>query len=336
MRSFLHLALFVMVASKPLVAGVITEENFQNAAEYSRVHGGLGLRVQEAGRVVFQDYYPGDNEETPHKIYSGTKSFVSYAIWEATMRDHLFTSLDEPACDYLWEWARDRRRTITLRELLTQTAGLDTGNDQVYPSRDQVSAAVHVPQIHPPGVHFLYGPSNYQALGEILRRRLRGSGMDLETYITTRALNPAGVEAADWKHDPSGMPMLHTGLMLSARQWAKYGEFLKRHLLEIQPMLHGTAANPAYGMGFWLNIPEPHVSLEKMRELQVAVDGDQIYAGGPSDLFAAIGAGKQRLYVIPSLNVVIVRFGNGQRFSDGDFLSRLITGQPNPDRRTHE
>jgi hypothetical protein len=88
-------------------------------------------------------------------------------------------------------------------------------------------------------------------------------------------------------------------------------------------------------MGFWLNIPEPNVSLKKMQDLQVAVDGDQIYAGGPSDLFAAIGAGKQRLYVIPSMHLVIVRFGDGARFSDGDFLSRLITGNPNPDRRTH-
>jgi hypothetical protein len=97
----------------------------------------------------------------------------------------------------------------------------------------------------------------------------------------------------------------------------------------------GHAANPAYGMGFWLNRPPPVPRLQPIYVLQLAIDGDQLYPGGPRDLVAAIGSEKQRLYMIPSLDLVVVRFGCETAFSDGDFLSRLLTGRPRPDAHSH-
>jgi hypothetical protein len=41
------------------------------------------------------------------------------------------------------------------------------------------------------------------------------------------------------------------------------------------------------------------------------------------------------LYMIPSQDLVIVRFGYDEPFSDGDFLSRLLTGRPHSDAHTH-
>lgn len=49
-------------------------------------------------------------------------------------------------------------------------------------------------------------------------------------------------------------------------------------------------------------------------------------ADGVSDLYMAAGAGKQRLYIIPSMDLVIVRQGRQSRFNDREFLGRL-TGQ---------
>ena len=46
----------------------------------------------------------------------------------------------------------------------------------------------------------------------------------------------------------------------------------------------------------------------------------------PSDLVACVGSGYQRLYVIPSLNLVVVRQSSGGRFSDARFL-RLLLGK---------
>jgi hypothetical protein len=47
--------------------------------------------------------------------------------------------------------------------------------------------------------------------------------------------------------------------------------------------------------------------------------------GAPRDLVACIGSGYQRLYVIPSLDLVVVRHGRGGPFSDAHFL-RLLLG----------
>ena len=167
----------------------------------------------------------------------------------------------------------------------------------------------------------------------------------MEGWLRDKIFDPLDIDIADWKHDDAGNPMVHTGLMLSAEEWAKFGEFINRvengkpkQLItsqELAMLLTGHTANPAYGMGFWLNRPPPVPRLQRISELQLAIDGDQLYPGGPSGLIASIGSEKQRLYMIPSLDLVIVRFGCETAFSDGDFLSRLLTGRPQPDAHTH-
>ncbi len=46
----------------------------------------------------------------------------------------------------------------------------------------------------------------------------------------------------------------------------------------------------------------------------------------PRDLVACVGSGYQRLYVIPSLDLIVVRQSRGGRFSDAQFL-RLLLGK---------
>ena len=47
----------------------------------------------------------------------------------------------------------------------------------------------------------------------------------------------------------------------------------------------------------------------------------------PEDLVACIGSGQQRLYVIPSLRLVVVRQGDGGSFSDATFWRLLLDRQ---------
>jgi CubicO group peptidase (beta-lactamase class C family) len=343
MRSILLSCLICLLLAHPVGAEEITPEHWAEAVHFSRSHGGVALRVQQGGKVVYQDYARGYSDSTPHRIYSGTKSFVAVAALIA-MEDGLLT-LKEKASDTLTEWKHDRRRDITIEQLLSQTSGLDPGADVIYPARDQFAAAVRVHLISAPGTRFHYGPVGYQAFGEILRRKLQPKGRSVEGYIRERLIDPLGIDIDTWKHDDAGNPLLHTGLYLTAPQWAKFGEFVKslcqspqKQLIlpqDLKLLLTGHRANPAYGIGFWLNAPLPVPRHQPVADLQVAIDGDQIYPGGPRDLYTAIGSEKQRLYIIPSLDLVIVRFGNEARFSDGDFLSRLLTGHPHPDAHTH-
>ena len=321
---------------------VLSPENFAKAATYSKAHGGLALRVEQAGKVVFEDYAPGYSAETPHKIYSGTKSFVAVAAMALAERGVI--RLDEPASDILTEWKNDARRSITINELLSQTSGLDPNDEPINSAHDGLAAAVNIPLVSKPGTKFHYGAAGYQAFGEILHRKLGGFGDAVEKSVKRFILDPYDIKIAGWVKDDAGNVLVHAGMIMSAEEWAKFGEAMLRPAhpkdhsrpgLGYDELFVGHVANPAYGLGFWLNNPQHSPRQQKLSDLLPAMDGEQLYSGGPRDLICAMGTGKQRLYVIPSLNLVVVRFTNNASFSDGDFLSRLLTGKPHPDKHTH-
>ncbi len=324
-------------------AAEITPGYFAMAAEYSRTHGGLALRVEQGGRLLFENYARGYSSDTSHKIYSGTKSFVAVAALIAEQEGLL--TLDEKASDTLIEWRGDSRRSITIDQLLSHTSGLDPDGDLIYPYRDQMAAAVHVHLIDPPGARFHYGAVNYEAFGELLRRKLRSKDESVEDFVKDKVLDPLDIDLDGWVRDGAGDVLVHSGMLLTTSEWAKFGNFINRTLSgtshrlvttqALKTLFAGHDANPAYGLGFWLNRPPPDPQLQSIKILQLAIDGDQLYPGGPRDLVAAIGSEKQRLYMIPSLDLVIVRFAYSAPFSDGDFLSRLLTGRPHPDAHSH-
>ena len=319
----------------------VTAAHFAMAAAYSQRHGGETLRVDQDGACLFEDYANGYSADTPHKIYSGTKSFIA-VLCAIAQRDQLL-SFGEPACATITEWQGDSRSQIIIRQLLAQNDGLDPdAGTYIYPYRNQLAAALRVPLIDRPGSRFHYGAVNYQALGEILQRKLHAGGTDLESYMHEKLLDPLGINVTSWKEDDAGEPMIHTGLELSTAQWIKFGDFLATGRARSVPIsrslllplfIPDLATNPAYGLGFWLNHPQHSPPPQKLHDLVIAMDGRQILPGGPAGLFACIGSGRQRLYIWPAARLAIARFGYQTPFSDGDFLSRLLRGIPQPESR---
>jgi hypothetical protein len=86
-------------------------------------------------------------------------------------------------------------------------------------------------------------------------------------------------------------------------------------------------------MGFWLNRVRPdsrEVDVEKMLEEPWERQNWReacLCREAPKDMIAAIGSGYQRMFIVPSMSLVIVRQGrDDSRFSDATFL-RLIFGR---------
>ena len=96
--------------------------------------------------------------------------------------------------------------------------------------------------------------------------------------------------------------------------------------------LTGSGANPSYGLTFWLNRQAPNareIDYEKELDLKwqrARWTGICICRAAPPDMVVPLGSNYERLFIIPSMNTIIVRQGWSEKFSDGQFL-RLVLGR---------
>jgi CubicO group peptidase (beta-lactamase class C family) len=156
-------------------------------------------------------------------------------------------------------------------------------------------------QRNAPGSTFTYGGIPLQIFGAIFLQRLTPLHMMPHDYLRARILEPAGVEISSWRALKDGTHPLPTGAFLTAENWSRYGAYVLRNHAVFAECFRGSAANPRYGLGWWL-----------------------APATAPADLFYASGSAGQAMYVLPSQQLVVVRFGNGGSFNHEAFLKRLL------------
>jgi CubicO group peptidase (beta-lactamase class C family) len=303
------------------------------ARRYSEANGGQAMVVMHDGRIVFEGYGHGGGADRRQTLASGTKSFVGLAAVAAV--DDGLIRLDDKACESLTEWMADPLKSqITYRQLLTLTSGLTPGERGSAIRSPGWKDIVAKPMTGKPGERFEYGAYHLCAFAEALQRRLTNE--TFEAYLSRRILRPLGI-TLEWRMPcADGNPQVGGGGAMTARDWARLGEFMRlggqwngKQIIRnelLADCLRGTKQNPAYGLTWWLKEPVPDAILRDVpilqRDMGDIVKSDRL----PEDLFLAAGAGKQRLYVIPSMKLVVVRQGSllGSRgFSDATFLDLL-------------
>jgi CubicO group peptidase (beta-lactamase class C family) len=100
--------------------------NLTAAQDYAERHSPLALVVDVGGEIVLERYDGGYDAAKPHALYSGTKSFWG-VVAVAAQTDGLL-ELDELVAKTFPAWADDeRKRLVTLRELLQLTSGIGFG-----------------------------------------------------------------------------------------------------------------------------------------------------------------------------------------------------------------
>jgi CubicO group peptidase (beta-lactamase class C family) len=305
----------------PLILG--KTEQYQRAATYAQKQGGDAILILKKDEIVLEQYTAPYSETKPHPLASGTKSFAGVMAVSAA-QDGLL-KLDEPVSKTIKEWQGDWQKSkITIRQLLNLSSGIAPGKLGQVPTYAQ---AVKAPLLQPPGDYFQYGPTPFQVFGELMRRKLAPRKEDPLAYLKRSILNPIGLKVADWKRGSDGHPNLPSGASLTAREWAKFGQLLERQgrwngeeVLDRSFLKHvfkGSEINESYGLGVWLNALGPSPNGKPQNLLSAA----------PKDAFMAAGALDQRLYVIPSRDLVIVRFGNNNAFEDNTFLTILFSDE---------
>ena len=305
--------------------------NFAAAERYSRNNGGTVLIISRKGLPDAEFYEPGYGSQTPSRVFSITKSVTALAC----------LSLREPSLE---DVVRRGPEPITLRHLLSQTSGISQGFGKLYIKNilDVRKAAASLPEESRPGERFDYGPSHYESIGNVLMGT--DGSADGARQALTNFLNRLGIRPLDWRTDRQGHIYLSAGVILTPEDLLKIGRFILdrgRHAgfstamlqAKLEAAFTGSQANPAYGLGFWLNraagnsIPR---DIEDAIEARLTRDDWRrmcLSNAAPRDLVCMAGSGGQRVYIIPSLGAVVVRLGHPSKFKDPEFLRSLFSSR---------
>jgi CubicO group peptidase (beta-lactamase class C family) len=302
---------------------------FEAADAYSTSRRGRAMLVLQGDTVVFEAGENGHSLDEPGPLYSGTKSFACAAALAA--RDDGLLDLDAPAADTLTEWRGDAdKEAIRVSDLLHFTSGLKddfwklTYDGLIVDQKvdDKYAVAVAEPTTFEPGSAFRYNGTDLLVFGEVLTRVTREDPL---SYLQAKVLDPIGFRTSGWSHDPSGNPMMAYGAWTTVNEWAKFGR-LVRDDPRYADCRHGSDPMPAYGLNFWLNA---ELTADQAALVPTHPSAGRLIPEAPDDLFMAAGARDQRLYVIPSLDLVIVRLGDGgMRWDDRAFVARVLCDDP--------
>lgn len=322
---------FEAAASSPPSAQAL-----QAAREYNFASGGQTHLVMHEGRVLDEAYANGGAADRVQLLASATKGFTGM-VGAIAASDGLF-DLDEPVAQRaLVEWQGDTAKSkITYRHLLTMSSGLQELND-LSGWLDYLRA----PVLHPAGSTFVYS-GDPNIFGLALERRLGGE--TVQAYFERRLFAPLGMTSVRWGTNfADGRPQLSGGAYVTARDWAKFGEFIRLTMsggwtgqallsrLHFDQVFASSAAHPAYGFYWWLKKPvaadlaqliDANNKNQYSREIKPIFDDPRI----PADMVMAAGAYDQRLYVIASRGLTVVRNGptGTNAFEDAAFLGRLL------------
>lgn len=287
--------------------------------------------IMHGGNVVAERYAPGYNAETRLISWSMAKSITATTVGLMVADGRL--ALDEPAPVPQWHSPGDPRGKITLRHLLHMAAGLDhdegpdpergveiqnadTTRMLFLDGRDDVARFAEGHTLATlPGENFEYSTPTTHILIDIMTRVLTDSTDPeirreaMRVYMKGRLFDPLGMHSAFAEFDRSGTMLGGSMIHATARDWAKFGEFLRNNgsvrgaqLLPTswtQFMRSPSDTDGAYGGHIWLNRKRP-----EGRDQVLFPDK------GPRDVYAALGHLGQFVVVSPSNKLTVVRLGN--------------------------
>jgi hypothetical protein len=283
--------------------------------------------VVHDGRVITERYATGVGIDTQLLGFSMTKSVVNALLGILTQQGLVTPSMPAPIPE--WHGADDPRREIEVEHLMRMTSGLaldetNSGFDpssQMYLYDDLSGFAVKAPLIAPPGTRWRYSSATTELLARIIRNAAGGPEQTL-TLAWRELFNPLGMRNVTLEFDGTGTLNGSTNMLASARDWARFGLlYLNDGVVGGKRILHedwvdfcaAATLGTDYGAGFWTNRSEHENAKGRFR------------MGIPHDAFFAFGDMGQRIVILPTQNMVIVRLGDSaDPTGDINGLERLV------------
>ncbi|MBO7746425.1 serine hydrolase [Paenibacillus sp. MWE-103] len=295
----------------------------------------LNLRsclISRHGRLVYDHYREPGTAAEPARINSCTKSVLSALVCIAMGRGQL-PDAATPASAFFPRLAADsdpRKRSITLEHLLTMTAGFEWtefGGLNSFPrmtkTPDWLDFVLELPLADDPGTRMEYNSGNSQLLAAALAR---AAGMPVARFAEERLFGPLGIEAYEWETDPQGVHTGGFGMKLRPLDMLKFGELYLREgewsgepivpralaVRSVRPFIESEEPRRGwYGWHWWSDSYDAaeDAAAEPGETDSQAADGGSGAEGRQAPALAyffAQGYGGQFVYVVPSLDIVVV------------------------------
>lgn len=290
------------------------------AATYAAEHDSSALIVTRHEHIVFERYWQGTGFDTIADGQTFARVVVALAAGAALSLREIHWP-DEPIGNFIAQWHADPRGAITVSQLLKMSSGLQPPEPSLNPWKagvravlgpDVLGSALAEPLASNPGSVWVEQSADPQLVAAVIER---ASGLRYAQFVSQALWRRIGAgDAWLWLDRPGGTA--HADCCMLARQgdWIRVGELLVKdgnyrgeeviHPGWVARMLVPAKGNADYGS---------YVRLGKAN-----VAGTEPYVVG--DVFAVDGKGGNRLWVVPSMHLVILRMGSlkGRAAADWD------------------
>lgn len=274
-----------------------------------------GVVVTRRGTLVAEWYEDGRDATSYAASWSMGKSVTS-ALVGIAIDEGKIPSVTVPMTDYYPQWIGSPRDQIALEHVLHMTSGLDweeiyqvdMANESdvvqlVFTTESPLAYVLDRPLRVTPGTTFNYSSGDTLLLSGMLQQ---ATGRPAGEYAQEKLFGKLGIEAAEWWTARTGETLTYCCLDMTSRDFARIGLlYMQRGMWDgeqvvpqawVDASLSPAPAYMGYGYQWWL-------------EGRTATD-----AIIPDDLFMANGHDGQYIYVIPSLELVVVRNGHYDKY----------------------
>jgi CubicO group peptidase (beta-lactamase class C family) len=261
------------------------------------------------GRIVMEEYFNGHTASATWEWNSAGKTLVATTTGIAQQEGLL--NINNKASSYLGtDWTNMpllKENLITVRNLLTMTSGID--------DTKQLTIKSNLTYVADAGSRWAYG-NVFQKLTDVVAN---ASNKNFETYFNEKLKNKIGMDGF-WNfgaiftiYHSTTRSMARFGLLaLNNGQWENDQIINKAFFTE--SISTSQNINPAYGYLWWLN-----GKTSFMIPSEQTVYQGSLVPNAPADMYAAMGANDQRIYVVPSKKMVVIRMGDASDPTNPNF-----------------
>ncbi len=199
---------------------------FIEALEEAQPDAIHSVMIRRHGKVVARGWWAPYNPESPHLLWSLSKSFTSTAIGIA--QDEGLLSIDDQVLSFFPEDGpespSDNLKSMRIRDLLRMNTGQATEPGFRNMQTDNwVKAFLEHKVDFKPGTHFVYNSMATYMCSAIIQKV---SGMSTLDYLTPRLFEPMGINKPTWESCPMGISVGGWGLSVTTEDISKFGQLL--------------------------------------------------------------------------------------------------------------